>query len=94
MRRSDEVSAFKKRRGINLPYEKQGDIYFTCLNFRDKPPWVQDKIHKLCDTYGGQYREELFEVVTTEKTIRKISMERHVSENELYLLRKRFYEAW
>lgn len=88
------MSAFKKRRGINLPYAKQGDIYFTCLNFRDKPQWVQDKIRKLCDTYGGEYGVLLFQVVTTDKSVRSIAMAGHIDETTLYRLRKAFYEAW
>ncbi len=88
------MSAFKKRRGINLPYAKQGDIYFTCVNYRDKPQWVQDKICKLCDTYGGEYGPLLFQVVTTDKSVRSIAIEGHVDEMVLYRLRKQFYEAW
>ena len=35
---------FKKRRGIRIPYEKQGLIYFNCVNYKDMPEDIQNKI--------------------------------------------------
>ena len=40
---------FKKRKGINVPYNKQGLIYFTCVNFKDMPENVQNRVKMLCD---------------------------------------------
>ena len=86
---------FKKRRGINIPYEKQGLIYFECINFDDMPEDIQNKITDLCNEVGKEYADALFKVVTDSKrSIRSISMEYHISETQLYLYRKRFYEAW
>lgn len=87
---------FKKRRGIKLPYNKQGFIYFTCVNIDDMPDDIQNKIHNLCYDIGGDdYAEALFAVVTNStKSIRALSMEHHISEMSLYRLRKKFYESW
>ena len=86
---------FKKRRGIHIPYEKQGLIYFTCVNYDDMPEDVQNKVSDLCNEVGKEYADVLFEVVTSSKrSIRSISIENHISESQLYLYRKRFYEAW
>lgn len=43
---------FKKRRGIHIPYNRQGLIYFTCMNIRDMP----EDIKKMCETetYMGE----------------------------------------
>jgi len=44
---------FKKRRGIHIPYNKQGLIYFTCMNVADMPEDIQQKILNLCIEVGG-----------------------------------------
>ena len=89
------MKMFKKRRGIHIPYEKQGLIYFNCVNYKDMPEDIQKKISDLCNEVGKEYSEVLFKVVTdNKKSIRSLSMEYHISESQLYLYRKRFYEAW
>ena len=86
---------FKKRRGINLPYNKQGLIYFTCVNHREMPEHIQDKIADLCEEVGGEYAEVLYKVVTdSNRSIRSLAIEYHTSESNLYRCRKRFYESW
>ena len=86
---------FKKRRGIKLPYNKQGLIYFACMNYDDMPEDVQNKIINLCNEVGKQHADVLFAVVTnSSKSIRSLSIEYHISEMSLYRYRKKFYEAW
>lgn len=86
---------FKKRRGINVPYNKQGLIYFVCLDFKNQPRKVQEKILRLCEEIGGdEYKKALFEFVTTDASAVKVSLKHYLSEGTLYVLRKKFYEAW
>lgn len=87
---------FKKRRGIKIPYNKQGLVYFTCVNYKDMPEDIQEKIKKLCCDIGGEeYYEVLFKVVTdSSKSIRSLAMEYYISEMSLYRFRKQFYELW
>lgn len=86
---------FKKRRGIHIPYEQQGLIYFTCVNHKEMPQQIQQKIKRLCDEVGKEYSEVLYKVVTDSKrSIRSLAMEYHISETQLYHYRKKFYEAW
>lgn len=86
---------FKKRRGIKLPYNKQGLIYFTCVNYRDFPEEVLQKIEMLCDEIGKEHSDVLFEVMTnSSKSIRALAMDYHISETQLYHYRKKFYESW
>ena len=87
---------FKKRRGIHIPYNKQGLIYFTCVNIDDMPEEVQNKIYNLCQDIGGdEYYEVLFKVVTdSNRSIRSLAMEYHINEMSLYRFRKKFYESW
>lgn len=86
---------FKKRRGIKVPYRQQGLIFFTCLTYREQPKRIREKIERLCrETAGEEYFSALFELLTTERSVRSVAMERAVSESQLYKLRKAFYEAW
>ena len=86
---------FKKRRGIKLPYNKQGLIYFSCVNHNDMPDDVKQKIINLCNDVGKEHAEVLFEVVTnSNKSIRALAMDYHISESQLYYYRRKFYEAW
>ena len=84
----------KKMRGIHLPYEEQGLVYFTCRTFKRQPKEVQDKIINLCLSAGGEHDMALFLVLTTAEPIQTIAMRCHVSPSVLYERRKRFYESW
>ncbi len=86
---------FKKRRGIHIPYNKQGLIYFTCMNVKDMPEDVQQKILNLCIEVGGQHYRALYTMLTDDsKNIHGVAMDFHISETQLYLYRKNFYEKW
>lgn len=86
---------FKKRRGIHIPYNKQGLIYFTCMNVKEMPEDVQQKILNLCIEVGKEDYKALYEVLTNDnKSVLSISLEYFLSEKRLYRLRKEFYERW
>ena len=86
---------FKKRRGIRLSYNKQGLIYFICVNENDMPKEVQQKILNLCIEVGKEDYKALHDVVTkSDKSVLSISLEHHLSEKALYRMRKDFYEKW
>ncbi len=86
---------FKKRRGIRLSYNKQGLIYFICVNENDMPKEVQQKILNLCIEVGKEDYKALYDVVTkSDKSVLSISLEHHLSEKALYRMRKDFYEKW
>lgn len=85
---------FKKMRSIRLPYNKQGLIYFTCLDCKNQPEEIQQKVLNLCAEIGGQDYAALYEVVTTGKSVLSISMKYYLNEKYLYKLRKQFYEHW
>ena len=86
---------FRKRRGIHIPYNKQGLIHFTCVNVKDMPQEVQQKILNLCIEVAGEDYKALYEVVTNDKkSVLSISLEYFINEKRLYRLRKEFYEKW
>ena len=86
--------SFRKLRGVPLPYEKQGLIYFTCRNFEHQPKHIQDKIERLCRQCGGEYCAALFELLTTDATVPAVAMRHFLSEDALSRLRKGFYCSW
>ena len=86
---------FKKRRGIHIPYNEQGLIYFVCMNVKKMPVEVQNKILNLCIEVAGQDYKALYEVMTNDnKSILSISLEYFIKEKRLYKMRKEFYEKW
>lgn len=86
---------FKRKRGIRLPYNKQGLIYFTCINFSNQPDKVKNKIMRLCDEIGQEYSSALFEVLTNDKkSLERIADENFLTEKKLTQMRKKFYETW
>ena len=89
------IILFKKRRGIHIPYNKQGLIYFTCMNVKDMPEEIQRKILSLCIEIGKEDYQALYEVLTNDsKSILSISLEYYLNEKKLYRMRKEFYEKW
>lgn len=86
---------FKRLRGVMLPYRKQIYIYAMCLNYREQPKEMQEKIQSLCQSAAGVYADALLALMTQhEKNVEGIALLHHVSPTVLYRCRKRFYELW
>ena len=88
---------FRKMRGVKVPPDRQGLLFFTCRNYNDLPEYPKSKIDNLCDliSEGEQaYRAALFDMLTTKDSVVSISIKHSVSQSTLYKLRRRFYETW
>ena len=86
---------FKKRRGIHIPYNDQGLIYFTCMSIKKQPQEVQDKILNLCMYCAGENYQALYECMTNDHiSVAGIAMKYFIAERTLYNYRKKFYESW
>lgn len=85
---------FKRLRGVSKSYDEQGQIFFACRNFASQPKKMQEKIRRLCDKAGGEYREALFRFLTTNISWQRTCMEFYISEATLCRIRRRFYELW
>ena len=87
---------FRKLRGVRLPYNTQGYIYFTCATFSQQPPEIQKKIEQLCSEQGGAYAGALFDVLTKAElySVERIATDNFISAATLYRLRRKYYEAW
>ena len=89
------MATFKKRRGVRLPYDMQGLIYFTCKTYRSQPQEVQEKILRLCQRAGGQNAEALFVFLTTHTPMQEILDRYHIGcHKTVYLASRRFFEMW
>ena len=86
---------FRKRRGIRLPYKKQGLIYFICININELSPEFRQKITDLCDEVAGENSKALYEVITDDsRTVEAIARQHYMSATTLYNYRKEFNEKW
>lgn len=88
---------FRRRKGIKLPYKKQGLIFFTLLNYDNLSRDLKGRIDELCKEIGEEDSKALFEVLTTDsdiKTVEAIARENYTSEKKLYSLRAEFYKRF
>jgi len=85
---------FKKMRGINLSYERQGFVRFCCLTYDERPREVQHRITDICLRVGKDDWHALFELMTTQEPAVNVSAKHHISVSVLYRLRQKFYYAW
>ena len=85
---------FKKLRGIDLSYERQGFVRFCCLTYNDQPQETQDRILNLCIRSGKDNYQALFEFMTTRKSAVSIAAKYFITDMTLYRMRKKFYYAW
>lgn len=88
---------FRKMRGVKVPPDRQGFLFFTCRNYRDLPEEVKNRIDSLCDTISrgsDVYRAALFALLTTRESVTSISLRYAVGQTKLYDMRREFYETW
>jgi hypothetical protein len=84
---------FKKRKGIKLPYNKQGLIYFACMNEDAMSEEDRAKLKKLCEEVAGEeYADSLHELVSNETlNVHGVETRYHTSASRLYDRRRKFY---
>ena len=85
---------FRRLKGVNLSYERQGFVRFACLTYEDQSDEIKRKILNLCIRCGADNWQALFEIMTTQKSAVSIAAKHFTSETALYRNRKKFYHAW
>lgn len=88
------MKQFKKLKSVPKSYEEQGYIYFTCQGYRRAPPYMRQKIDRLCLAAGGEYAKALKEYMTTRADWITICRKYSVSQATLDRARRRFYALW
>lgn len=74
--------------------EKQGLIFYTCLNYSLQSEKTKQKIGRLCEKHGGPYRDALFELITTKTTTTAVAVKHYTNPTTLQVCRKHLYEDW
>lgn len=85
---------FRYKKSINVPYDRQGYIYFLSRSYRELPERRQEGIRKLCEECGGEYSQALLEFVTTSAGAAAVCLRHHLSESTLERVVKKYYEAF
>lgn len=83
---------FKKRRGIKIPYNRQGLVYFACMDVKNMSQEEVDKIKQICSDIAGENAEALYTLVTDDSlTVEGVANRFFMSTTNLYKFRMRFY---
>lgn len=86
---------FRYHRGISVPYERQGYIYFRSLTYRDMSADEKERIRELCALAGGNNEQALLEHVTTGEGVKSVCHRHYIaSPTSLYRALKRYYELF
>lgn len=83
---------FKKRRGIKLPYNKQGLIYFTGMNIKDMSDEVQQILYNLIKEVTEEHAEALYAFMTDDTgNVHAIEQKYYISASQVYEYREKLY---
>lgn len=92
---------FKKIRGINVSYAKQGQIYFALVNYDSMPAKARAGVDRLIQqaayagrTQGEAYERALRAWLIEGKGYNQVIQEYCVNERALLEKRKWIYEHW
>jgi len=88
---------FREIKNINIPYKRQGLLYFMCLNYDILEEKQREKIVQTCLKTSAEYYQPLFKFLTTDTDYYpawRIASDFFISPNLLYNLRKKFYKNW
>lgn len=65
------------------------------MNIKDLPAGINTYIINLCCEVAGEYQHILYALLTTDTmNVSGIAGKYNLSESQLYVYRKRFYEKW
>ncbi len=85
---------FRYKRGIRVPYLRQGYIYFTSRLYEELPERDRARIDALCRRHGGRNWMALRDYVTTDVSATEIEMRYFISRSTLYRIVRRYYEGF
>lgn len=88
---------FKKIRGLKMPYERQGMIFFTLANYKEQPPEMRERIDEMiAEVCGGDaaYENALRAWLIKGEDFESVHLRYYVNAATLGRLRRRIYERW
>lgn len=85
---------FRLKRSVNVPYARQGYIYFTSLRYSEMPKSKQAAVRELCRLAGGPYAAAVMEYVTTDHGAERVCQKHYLSRATLARYVARYYEGF
>lgn len=85
---------YRYKRSISCSYARQGYIYFVSQLYKELPVQDQRRIENLCAKVGGEYRDALFEYVTTDTTATAVCMRHYLSRSTLERVVRKYYKSF
>lgn len=88
------MTGFRYHKGMGLPYERQGYIYFVCRSFERLCRSDRDTIRRAAADSCGEYADAVIELSTTAKSYQTVATEHYISVNTLYRALTEFYRGF
>lgn len=82
---------FRYKKGVPVDYDRQGYIYFRSRMFATLDPEARGQILRLCTEAGGEYRQALFEFVTSDAGATAVCMKHFLSQSTLERIVRKYY---
>ena len=82
---------FRYKRGVPIPYNRQGYIYFQSRLYKELPSKDRAKIDQICKDAAGQYWRAVLEFVTTSANATYIEQKHHLSKATLHRYVQKYY---
>lgn len=86
---------FRVKRGVNVPADMQGYIYYHGQIYARLPRKERERVRELCERIGGDNEKALFEFITTDHRAEQVCREHYIGSKEtLYSLVRKYYEEF
>ena len=82
---------FRFKRNLPIGYDRQGYIYFASKMYSQLPDHQRKIIRAVCAEAGGEYKEAVFDFVTTDHGATQVCMTHHISESTLERAVRKYY---
>ena len=84
---------FRFKRSIPVSYDEQAYIYYKSKMFCRLGVQEQRKIRKLCEDAGAQYKNAVFDFVTTDQNATYVCSRHFISRSTLERAVRKYYIA-
>lgn len=88
------MKIFRYRSSANVPYDRQGLIWFTIRNYAELPDEKKRMVEKTCKAAAGRNWRALLEYMTSEKSAKEVAKEHYIaSETTIHRAMRRIMET-
>ncbi len=72
------MKEFRYRPSANVPYDRQGAVWFTVRRYHDLPKEKKQRVNKLLYRAAGHNCEALLAYIITDKTAKEVAKEHYI----------------